>query len=376
MPTKRKGRVSKTRKHKVHAPSCPFWVFVLFICAWFVLAAVVIALFYSGIRKPVRQVLPIHSDPIYQERTYEGFDPLQYPEPAAPDVDGGEGGSGNEGGAMMEEKKMNETLMIASCRPLEETDTETSAVRRWIEDRDGQMRELGQRCALGDGRQLISFTYNATVPFSTRLYLEQVVAIADASTLEAQSFYCHTSPRGTAVTLVNGVEGVEAHCRAPVEDGQRVRVIALEVEPSLRIDLARTFKHSLNQEGYRFGTGDTMREFCVTETIGDETLPEWFGSEGVTQQTGSVCRLRNGVWVVAEGRGGVIRVDKQAGEVLRTSDDVIAFGPYPKIISTLGSDIDIVDSFGEGFYQWVKLYRVNARTMSSSVLVNREGDVR
>jgi hypothetical protein len=345
---KKKGRgrtVSRkrvTKKKECTSPVCPFWVFVLFISAWFAVAFLFVAIFYTSIRYPAKRLIPFAET--NGGSTAMGVEIIP-DEIINPQPEEGEGLAIDQ-----------PTVTIESCRPLEEVEDVYQMVLVRVRDYIVPIRQYGVWCRLNDGTEYVTYTVNARVPESERLYLEQVLSRVYRSDSESfvapvGSFYCRTSPRGTPAEIVNAkANGVELRCMYQ-ESGEEIsRYLPIKSEGRIQNDGTDDAR---NNVGTREGTGDFARDYCVM------------------RKDGNLCLLRNGDWILAS-------IDHAKGDkllVYRSDDPSELAGPTfqflnheLKIIGTEGRYADVFYGWGSEVCQNESIIRVDVRTFKQEVL--------
>jgi len=341
MRKKGRGRTTRKRVNKnvCTNASCPFWVFVLFISAWFAVAFLAIAFFYSAIRWPMRQLIPIPEMQGSAEMVDEDivFGEVVYPQGEEP-------------------QDAVSSVSIESCRPLEEGDAEAETVLNWLTDKGNELRQLGQRCVLNDGSVHVTFTFNASVIRSERLYLRYAIALIEDDTVYPEEFYCRTSPRGSPAEMILDGGEVRPVCTF-IENGTEI----VRYPPvGSRVDIAQ-LSDPRNLVGIRDDSGDTARDFCIED-----------------DDNGQACQLRNGNWIIhpngSFGTADSLYLYNKDFELILSSDEDLGYGhnSVQRFIGTEGSSLDIYSRGGDGPCEFSKIIRVNLRTLNAETIFNSE----
>lgn len=349
MSMKKKGRGSSKKRKRVKKfeEHCPFWLFTLFVVSWSGVFFLVVALFYVALLKPAYQFIPIASEarPSYSARVDRGFELID-----------------EMMDEMMDEGMVEEASPFQSCRPLDATDVEASAIEDWL-GADRLLRGLGDRCVMDGGRILVTFAYNDIVPFSERPYLQHGVGVVDGG-FQADTFYCRTSPRGEPASITASNGKIELQCAFQAGDDGIVRTIVLGED--LRVDAAATLNHPGNGAGYRLDTGDHAREYCVS--LVQDAMDKVYGRFTIAGE-GSVCRLRNGVIVIANS-GARLYVLGSTGELRGSWDGLLSDSLQPVVIGSEGSFVDIAGTSEQGE---ATILRVDIRSLNGDELYRSGG---
>jgi hypothetical protein len=319
---KKKRRGSKKRASRAH---CPFWMFILFVTGWFAVALCAVAIFYASLRAPAERarLAAVKSSAAAPVRASDG----------------------NDVGAQASAQSSSPApaVSIVSCRPLEEGDAETSRILEWLGE-ENALRRLGDRCMLNDGRTFVTFTYNARVPGSERLYLQHAAGMIGNGGISVNSFYCRTSPRGEPADLALNEGKLELRCTYE-EGGEEVsRYIPLDGDGA---------NDARNLIGIRAGTGDFARDYCVERSDGD------------------LCLLRNGEWILAsaDDDGGLVFLNLKNGA---DEGKAIPEGATFTIIGTEGGYAYVYETLSDRGHGSVhRIYRVNVRTGDRELIFDR-----
>lgn len=360
MRKKGRGQVKrKPVKKKCTSPVCPFWVFVLFISAWFVVAALFVVFFYWAVRKPVQQLIPIAETNGGSTAMGVEIIPDEVVDPQPQE--------------QKEEQPVLEidqpSVTIESCRPLEETDWEAESIRDLVTGWGGELRQLGDRCQLSTGQSVITFTSNILVHGTTRYFLNHTMAtfMKDDRLPNYESFYCRTSPRGEPAKILQEDGDLVLEC-AFNEGAKIIRrylhysITSYDESAVVNSSGIKTYNDPRNYIDEKRGTGDYSREFCTDLPI-----------DNSPHETADICKFRNGSFAgFSSSSGDFYQKESKESEYSHKpytieirGDDGSCHGPgfVVDIIGSEGSNIDILCSYHyKGEDGNAHLDRMNIRT--------------